>query len=234
MVLAFYLASPLASLTIAAAPPAIAQRPWSGLLDLLRKAPAAAAGSLGYGLLSTTGPALYPAYAVANGMTMADAALGLAAIQLGGLALQLPMVALADRLGRLRTMATALAATAVVSLALLLAPVGLGGLAALLLAISFWSGLPGATYAIAAAHANEHATDADRITWSSSLLLFWGIGAIVGPLVASLAMDRFGSPALFAYTAVTSALIAAFLVRHDRCQAPTHRAIPGDDDRHGA
>ena len=56
---------------------------------------------------------------------------------------------------------------------------------------------------------------------SSGLLLAWGTGAIIGPLIASHAMDAFGYGALFLVTAaVHGALFGFALYRIGKRDAP--------------
>ena len=69
---------------------------------------------------------------------------------------------------------------------------------------TLWGGAPAPLYLLAVAHANDIAADHQRVGWSSTLLLLWGIGAALGPLVAALLMERFGYDMLFVATAALS------------------------------
>jgi hypothetical protein len=48
------------------------------------------------------------------------------------------------------------------------------------------------------------------IAASAGLLLAWATGACAGPLLASVAMEVLGSPALFLFLALLAAAVAAF------------------------
>jgi len=62
-----------------------------------------------------------------------------------------------------------------------------------------------AMYPIVVAHANDHADPGQFIQTSGGLLMVFGIGSIVGPFIAGLALTLFGPMALF------STLLAAHL-----------------------
>lgn len=63
-----------------------------------------------------------------------------------------------------------------------------------------------ALYPVIIAHANDHA-DGNFIRISGGLLLVFGVGSIVGPLMAGWAMSFFGAKGLFLTTAVAHILI---------------------------
>ena len=223
----FYAVSWLPILAARDAPPRIHPKAAPGSFAILRLAPAAAAGSLIHGLVTTAQPALYPIYGVGLGLGMDRVALGLAAIQFGGMVLQLPLAFASDRWGRRKIMAAAAFATAVLSLAALHAPVSSSPL--LLAALAAWGGAPAVIYSLAIAHANDRVDDHQRIAASSGLLMLWGLGATLGPMAASLLMDSFGRAALFAFTGALGIALGLFLVwrRMVRKPAITRKPLEG-------
>ena len=207
---AFYAVAWLPAFATGDKPPSIPRRSLlRGLLAFPRQAPAAAAGALVHGLVTASQPALFPIYGVGLGLGMDRVALGLAAIQFGGMVLQLPLAFASDRWGRRRVMAYAALATAALSLAALNAPAGAPFL--FLALIAAWGGAPAVIYSIAIAHANDRAADDQRVAASSALLMSWGVGATIGPMVVSLGMDLFGPGALFVFTAALGAALALYL-----------------------
>ena len=61
-----------------------------------------------------------------------------------------------------------------------------------------------------------------RVAWGSSLLLLWGIGSMVGPLVASFMMQALGSDALFVFVGVLGLALSIFVtwqIRHANAAA---------------
>ena len=206
----FYAVSWLPVLAARDAPPRIHPKAAPGSLAIVHLAPAAAAGSLIHGLITTAQPALFPIYGVGLGLGMDRIALGLAAIQFGGMVLQLPLAFASDRWGRRKIMAVAAFATAALSFAAFYAPVSSSPL--LLVALSAWGGAPAVIYSLAIAHANDRVDDHQRIAASSGLLMLWGLGAALGPMAASVLMDSLGHAALFAFTGGLAVVLGAFLI----------------------
>ncbi|MGQ0677182.1 MAG: MFS transporter [Rhodospirillales bacterium] len=207
---AAYAVSWLAVLATGDEPPPIHRRAMPGMLEIPRLAPAAAAGALAHGLITTAQPALFPIYGVGLGLGMDRVALGLAAIQFGGMVLQLPLAMASDRWGRRRMMVFAAAATAALSVLAMFAPAGAPAL--FLVMVAAWGGAPAVLYSLAIAHANDRVQDHQRVAASSTLLLMWGVGATLGPMIASVGMDAFGANMLFVFTAALGAALALFLV----------------------
>ncbi|MBO6674609.1 MAG: MFS transporter [Rhizobiales bacterium] len=58
-------------------------------------------------------------------------------------------------------------------------------------------------FPLAVAHANDHATPDSYVRTSGGLLLLFGLGSIVGPLMAGAAMGQFGPSGLFMVTLAT-------------------------------
>jgi MFS family permease len=86
-------------------------------------------------------------------------------------------------------------------------------------------------YALVVAHANDYAGPGDFVRVSSSLLLLYGIGTMIGPVLAAIAMDRLAPEGLFAFTALVDAGIIGYtLYRMRQRPAQAHRepfkAIP--------
>ncbi|MEM6381146.1 MAG: MFS transporter [Pseudomonadota bacterium] len=67
-------------------------------------------------------------------------------------------------------------------------------------------------YALAVAHAFDHADADQHVMVSSGLLLAFAIGSAVGPILASVTIEWVGTHGLFAYVAVIQSLVAAFVV----------------------
>jgi MFS family permease len=224
---ACYLAVPGLSLTVQGDPPVIGSKSISGVREMPLRAPAAAAAAFTHALVSTASAGLFPVYAVARGVPVDKIAYILAALQFGGLALQLPLSLLSDRIGRRAVMMLAAATTVAFSAALWFAQAP--GVWTLAVLAAFWAGAPAPLYSLAVAHANDIANDAERVAWSGAMLMLWGAGAAVGPVVASMLMDRFGAGALFGYTGVLSALLVLFLGLRKLIRKRPRAPIPASD-----
>lgn len=182
----------------------------AGLLEVPRRAPAACAACLLHGLVFASVPGLLPKWGVDSGITVTAIGQGLAALQIGGVFLQLPVSYASDRFERRTVMAGVALMTGALSLLVLYVSPDTRWLWASLLFL--WGGLASTLYSLAAAHAGDLAPPEKRVAWVSSIMLIWGTGAAVGPLVASLLMDSAGSSRLWSYAAVTCAATGLFLI----------------------
>jgi MFS family permease len=66
------------------------------------------------------------------------------------------------------------------------------------------------TYAIAAAHAYDHAEPGNYVETAAGILLANAAGSIIGPLLASALMQATGTGALFLFTAAAQGILALF------------------------
>jgi len=191
-------------------PPAHPAAPFR-LLRVYREAPSAALGALLSGLAMGAFWGLGPLFAARVGLPSVQIATFMSVAILGGAALQWPLGRWSDNGDRRRVLAgIAVAATVV---ALLLMP--LTDSPQLLFAgIFIYGGLAFAVYPISVAHLMDRLEPADVLGASSALLLLHGVGAMFGPALAGLAMQRFGSPALLGWFALIHLLLAlSVLVR---------------------
>ena len=82
-----------------------------------------------------------------------------------------------------------------------------------------------ALYPLSVAHANDYAASDDFVPMAGGLVLSYSVGAMIGPVLASLLMDQLGPLGLFAFTAGIGVLLALFAFWRTRA-APT---IPLED-----
>ncbi|MGI9415858.1 MAG: MFS transporter, partial [Hyphomicrobiales bacterium] len=180
-----------------------------------RISPLACIGCLTIGLTNSAFRLIGPLYAQNMGLDIAGVALFMSAGILGGAALQLPLGMMSDRLDRRWAL---IAATGGASLAGLFLTFVASGQATLVYAGAFAFGafaLP--LYSLSAALANDRAEKGQYVLVAAGLTLFFSLGASIGPIIASLVIERFGAPAFFAYTSVVHAsLIVSTLYRMTR------------------
>lgn len=67
-------------------------------------------------------------------------------------------------------------------------------------------------YSLGAAHMNDNVEADGFVEASSGLLLTYGAGAVIGPIIASSAMGLLGSVGLFGFTAVVHVAMAGFAI----------------------
>ena len=220
-----YLAAPMLATIIPGDPPLIGGKSMSGIWEMPSRAAAAAA--LAHAMITTSSLGLFPVYAVERGIPVDQIAYLLAATQFGGLILQLPMSLSSDKIGRRTVMSAAALGTLAMSCVLWFAEAP--KFWSLLIMAALWAGAPAALYSLGVAHANDIATDAQRVIWSGAMISLWGMGAVGGPLLAAALMDRLGAGALFAFTGVLSALLLLFLLLRKLIRKRPLAPIPSSD-----
>jgi len=93
-----------------------------------------------------------------------------------------------------------------------------------------WGALAFPLYTIAVAYANDYADPSEYVTVSGGLLLMYGLGATVGPFVASALMTDQNSGGLFAFSAgVHIALVVFVAVRFFRSPSVAEQQIAFGD-----
>ncbi|QDQ86933.1 MFS transporter [Alcaligenaceae bacterium SJ-26] len=149
---------------------------------------------------------LAPVFAVKQGLDTAEVAIFVAAAVMAGLCAQWPIGWLSDRINRvwlIRFNAIVLAAVVVPMWGLLDLPfwlmVGLSCVVGILLFT---------LYPLGAAFANDHVEADRRVSLSAVLLMVYGIGACLGPLVTGALMDMAGPGMFFVFFSVCAALLA--------------------------
>jgi len=83
-------------------------------------------------------------------------------------------------------------------------------------------------YALVAAHMNDMVEADGFVEAASGLLLTFSIGAVLGPILGSAAMDLFGTLALFAFTALAHLVLAMFTLLRMRVRDAASEEERGD------
>ncbi|MEE4121370.1 MAG: MFS transporter [Paracoccaceae bacterium] len=184
---------------------------------LWRNSPVAVVAVFLVGISNGSFGTLAPVYAERAGLELTAIAIFAAMPVLAGAAAQIPVGAASDKVDR-RLVLIGLSLVALVADAafLVLAPEGRAAnlaLAALLGAAIF------SMYPVILAHANDHAAPGTFIQVSGGLLMVFGLGSIVGPLVAGVAMTGRAPSLLFAITATAHVGIVLFALWRMRRRA---------------
>lgn len=193
-----------------------------GVVTLYKIAPAAIVGCVAIGLVNGAVISLIPTYAASIHLSPTSIAVIMAGMQLGGLAFQWPLGWLSDRMDRRLVIAVCASAVAVLSLA----AVFLAGMPEVvqIVLFSIWGGIAFSIYAICVSHAADRAPLDLMVAMSSSLLLAWAAGAVVGPTAASFTMAAIGPGGLFYYAAGVMVCLLAFVLVRTRIR----RAEPNE------
>jgi MFS family permease len=193
--------------TVSATPaPAEFGRPHLGRLYAI--SPVGFAGCFVVGLANGAFWALGPVFAQNEGFNATEIAIFMSAVVLGGALAQWPLGGLSDRIDRRIVMIAAGTAAVVAALAIMLLPTP-DKLAVVVAGAVFGAGaFP--LYALSVAHANDYADASQSVEISSGLLLIYGVGAAVGPLLASVWREFSSVPTLFYFTAVVHVVFIAY------------------------
>lgn len=180
-------------------------------LELVRLAPAAAAGAFVAGLANQGVIGLLPLYAkhvAPKDAQSAAVALSMAA-WIGGTAAQWPAGLISDRVDRRQVVAVLGLAAMAVSAALWLLGGDLPWLATVGLTFAWGAGSL-SFYAVSAAHAVDRADAGTTAQAMSGMLFVWAVGAVAGPVIAGAVSDTpLGPSGVFAFAAVSYALLVA-------------------------
>jgi MFS family permease len=178
-------------------------------VQLYKNSPAAFVSIFFIGISQGAILTLTPLYGSQIGLSTDQSAFYAAAIIGGGLLAQWPVGRLSDSMDRrvvliLLGLATAAASVAIVVFSpneFLIAT----GTAVL---VGMFSQ---PLYAIAVAHAFDHAAPEDFVETSSGMLLSFGFGSIAGPLIASVLMGQFGPSGLYIMVIAFNVAMAGFI-----------------------
>lgn len=181
-----------------------------GLRDLARHAPAGITGALVAGIALGAFLMMGPLYAVRSGLGLAELSRYMGFTVFCAVLLQWPAGWLSDRIGRLPVL-TALAfigsmAAAAASL--------LGGwsLFAMFLFSGIFFAVSTSMYPVSVAITSDQYDAGKLVAACAGMLRVYGIGTIVGPLLAAFLMGLLGPPALFAF--ISLSLLLAGLAIH--------------------
>jgi MFS family permease len=179
-------------------------------LRLYRIAPVGVMGCIAVGFANSAVWTLAPVFAQGHGLNKAWLSFFMSVFTFGGAVIQLPLGRLSDRMDRRYIIAFVCVAAAALGVALglfggihrwlTLTLVGCFGLVALPL------------YGLSVAHANDRIARDEFVETSATLLLINSLASVGGPTIAALAIGRFGTGALFFYTAAIHAAMAAFTI----------------------
>jgi MFS family permease len=174
--------------------------------------PSAMLGSLLAGLANSAFWTLTPLYGQALELSDHQIAIFMTTVVLCGAASQWPIGRLSDRLGRRPVAAGIAAIAAAAAVGLLLAPGGVAGYPLLLGLAGLYGAMTFPAYPLSVAHANDLVQRKRAVKISSGLLMTFSIGAVFGPLLASMIMAEAGNRALFVHAALAQVLMVMVMV----------------------
>lgn len=190
--------------------PELAERRRLGWRQLLRASPLGVFACFASGLMNSTLYGLLPVFTEARGFSAAQLSVLIAAGMVGGLLVQYPVGAAADRFGRRPLMllvtltGTALAFAAASTLASAFGP---------LLVLTFLlASLLAPLYPLGFGQTADYIERRDFVAASGGLLFAWGLGASIGPAVVGQLMRFTGPAGLFLFIGAVLGVTGLFIV----------------------
>lgn len=182
--------------------PKIEQPARLSLREIFRLSPLGFLGGIVSGMILAAVFGLVPVYAMQIGLNISQISNLMAMIIFGGLTLQWPLGRWADRGRRRQILYLSSFFSALFGFAI--AWSGSASLSFLLLLAWAFGGFSFTLYPLSMAYTCEKLSDGKIIAATGGFVLSYGIGAILGPAIAPLAMDYFGTSGLFYFLAAIS------------------------------
>ena len=188
------------------------EQPHTASVDIPRLfqiSPSGALGCLAAGFANGAFWSLAPVFTASVSSGTALAAWFMTSAVVGGAITQWPIGLLSDKFSRRGTLIAVTAIGCLIGMALGLYGTSLSFVMVNILG-ALWGALAFPLYTISVAYANDHAEPHEYVTVSSGLLLMYGIGATIGPFIASALMTVREAGYLFVFAAVTHGLLAFY------------------------
>lgn len=187
-------------------------------------------GSLVCGMANGSFWALGPVFAVAISGDISLTANFMTAVVFGSALGQWPLGWLSDRTDRRIILGAVASVGGVIGIIIWLMAPNLSTFGVIALA-ALWGATAFPIYPLAAAHANDRAAAGTFVMVSAGLLLMYGVGAIIGPLIAATMMTLGNPGYLFLFASAVHLLLAIYVVarRFIRPQAALSEHKPFTD-----
>ena len=213
-------------LTRAAAPQPVKPHPMS-LRELYRVSPFGVTGAFAAGLVNATFYGMGPVFAQHIGLTITATSIFMSVVILGGLLLQWPVGRLSDRIDRRRILVAVTFSTSLTCLAIAIVA-GRSATWILFVLGTMYGSLSFTIYSLSAAHINDLADSSKLMQTASGLLMVYGLGAILGPVLAAALMGQTIPQAMFVYSAIVTGSLGAVGIHRMRQRdvAPRWRFVP--------
>ena len=205
-------------ITLAAIPVALSTSPAPeikktanfNLKKLFIISPAAIIGCLFVGSINGSFWSLAPIFMTSLFSDISYTAWFMTSTIIGGALSQWPIGFLSDKIGR-RKMIVLNALSGVFIASLIISSIQSIDFIGINLLGAAWGAVSFPMYTLTVAHANDNADPSDYVLVSSSLLLMFGIGAILGPMLSSTLISFTNPSGLFVFTGVMHLLLAIYL-----------------------
>jgi MFS family permease len=177
--------------------------------EIWRASPLAVIGVLACGLGQSAFFALGVVFGLAKGLPLVSVSIMMALPPLGVILSQYPIGWISDRFDR-RTIIMLLSFAAALVAALTLAGGNYLSRFVLISLVTAFGVISLPIYSLVIAHANDHLRKDQVLGASAKLILLYGLGSILGPLLVGFAMKRIGGDGFLIYMIVVHAALACF------------------------
>ena len=178
--------------------------------SLYQTSPVGVIGCLAVGLANGAFWALAPVFAGGESNEVKTVAIFMSVAVIAGAVGQWPLGRMSDRMDRRRVILLASGGAMCAGLLLVLL---IPKLEQALLPTAFFYGMFAfPMYALCVAHTNDFADESRYVEVACGLLLVYAVGAVAGPMIASVFMHFIGVGGLFAFTALVHACMIVFVI----------------------
>ena len=191
------------------------------LRGLYANSPVALVGCFLIGVANGAWGTLGAVYGARIGISTPQIALMSSIVVVAGAVMQLPAGRLSDLMDRRYVLGAAAVGAAAFALLVFLVEPRSGVMVIVMTAC--YGALAYTLYSIAVAHANDHARPEEFVKVSGGLLLLYGFGTMVGPVLGAVLMGMMRPESLFLATALAHILLAAYALLRIRARAPVPR-----------
>ncbi|MFD1701538.1 MFS transporter [Methylopila henanensis] len=195
-----------------AAPPIERAAPGRGILFFLAVAPVATLSGFTFGAVETGAFAFLPLYGVDVGLAPLSAALLVTAMEVGNVALQIPLGLVSDRMDRRLLLLIIGVVGLLGAIALPFAGSGWG----LYVTVAAWGGVVCGLYTVALAHLGARFSGVDLATANAAFVVMYSLGLIAGPPTLGVGFDLwppYGVPVAIAVLMALFVAVAAARLR---------------------
>ncbi|WP_394893645.1 MFS transporter [Mesorhizobium sp. AaZ16] len=193
------------------------------LKGLYANSPVASVACVLIGIANGAWGTLGAVYGARIGISTPEIALMMSLVVVAGAAMQLPVGRVSDKTDRRFVLAAASLGSAVFALLVFVATPRSGVFVIAMTAC--YGALAYTLYSLAVAHANDHASPEDFVKVSGGLLLLYGFGTMIGPVIGAVLMGSMRPESLFLATALAHFTLAGYTVLRIGRRAP----VPVED-----
>ena len=188
--------------------------------ELYRVSPLALVGAFMAAMTNSTFYSMAPIFTHDLNFTLQQTAYFMSAAVLGGLLLQWPVGKLSDKFDRRWVLTIVTFLVSLVSFSIFI--IAKTNTQLLIYMASAYGSLAFLVYSLSAAHANDFTSKDKMIQTASSLLVTYGLGAILGPIISSFIMGMFGSDKLFLWLALLSMILCVYAIYRSSKRKPVN------------